>query len=216
MEVSIGYASLAAEAESCGDTAVSCCLPGGGRAVILSDGMGRGSSAAAESQAVVRLLRRLLKSGMTAGQAIQTVNLHMEQEKNEIFATLDLVILDLECGTAVFYKQAAAPSFVVRGGRLMRIQQPALPVGIVPAVKLARVTLALAPGDTIILMSDGISDSGRRSWVGRYLTSLIYDEIESGRQYGPRQLADRILTEAVRQGKGRTADDATVAVMRLR
>ena len=91
-----------------------------------------------------------------------------------------------------------------------------MPVGIVPAVKLARVSLPLSPGDTIILMSDGIYDSGRRSWVGRYLTSLIYDEIESGRQYGPRQLADRILTEAVRQGKGRTADDATVAVMRLR
>ena len=117
---------------------------------------------------------------------------------------------------AVFYKQAAAPSFVVRGGRLVRIQQPALPVGIVPAVKLARVSLALSPGDTIILMSDGISDSGRRSWVSRYLTSLIDDEMETGRCYGPRQLADRILGEAIRQYRGRTADDATVAVVRLR
>ena len=216
MEVSIGYASLAADAEGCGDTAVSCSLPGGRRAVILSDGMGRGSAAAAESQAVVRLLRRLLKEGMHVNLAIETVNRHMEQEKNEVFATLDLVILDLERGMAVFYKQAAAPSFAVHGGRLMRIQQPALPVGIVPAVKLARVTLQLSPGDTIILMSDGIYDSGRRSWVGRYLASLIDDEMESGRCYGPRQLAERILREAIRQDRGRTADDATVAVVRLR
>ena len=116
----------------------------------------------------------------------------------------------------MFYKQAAAPSFAVCGGRLMRIQKSALPVGIVPAVKLAKVTLPLLPGDTIILMSDGIADSGRRSWVGRYLTSLIDDEMESGRCYGPRQLADRILGEAIRQDRGRTADDATVAVVRLR
>ena len=47
--IRVGYASAAAAGIS-GDAAASCGLPGGSRALILSDGMGKGIKAAAGSR----------------------------------------------------------------------------------------------------------------------------------------------------------------------
>ncbi len=60
IRVRIGYAAAAAQGVS-GDQAVSCELPDGRFALILSDGMGKGAQAAAESRRLVRRLRGNLK-----------------------------------------------------------------------------------------------------------------------------------------------------------
>ena len=52
------------DAKTCGDTLCACSLPGEKLALILSDGMGKGTEAAAESRIVVDELRKLLKKGV--------------------------------------------------------------------------------------------------------------------------------------------------------
>lgn len=115
--------------EVSGDTAVSCRLPDGSVALILSDGMGKGKEAAAESSLVVGMLRRRLKQGTSVNSAIREVNRYLLEKgekkdgKNseiagvtkESFATVDLAIIDRSTGCARFYKMGAAPSYVVRG-----------------------------------------------------------------------------------------------------
>lgn len=76
LRLSVGYATAAAE-EISGDTAISSGLPDGSLALILSDGMGKGIRAAAESRAVARRLRKNLKSGMRPAFAIKEVNRYM-------------------------------------------------------------------------------------------------------------------------------------------
>lgn len=76
LRLSVGYATAAAE-EISGDTAISSGLPDGSLALILSDGMGKGIRAAAESRAVARRLRKNLKSGMRPAFAIKEVNCYM-------------------------------------------------------------------------------------------------------------------------------------------
>ena len=91
-------------------------LPDGSLAFILSDGMGKGMKAAAESQAVISKLRKLLKEGVSVARAIKEVNISMiEQSGREYsFATLDLTIIDQKTGRAKFYKMGAALSFMLR------------------------------------------------------------------------------------------------------
>ena len=86
-----GYAQAAAEGIS-GDSVISCRLPGGSLAFILSDGMGKGRKAAAGSRAVVNRLRRDLKGGMSVVRSIREVNRHMIETEpgREDFATVDL------------------------------------------------------------------------------------------------------------------------------
>ena len=53
---------MIAAAEAGGDTALSCGLPDGSLAFILSDGMGKGAKAADESRMVTFRLKELLKN----------------------------------------------------------------------------------------------------------------------------------------------------------
>lgn len=253
LKVSIGYASFTAgggECEDgekteqpCGDTAVSCYLPGGSRAVILSDGMGHGMVAAAESRTAANILRRLLKQGMPVTRAIHEVNRRLVKEEKETFVTLDLMILDPAAGRARFYKLAAAPSYVLRDGQLRKVEQPALPVGILPTLQLTHVSARLSEGAVIIMMSDGICDSGRKrgsqeegtwkgevpagteagaeagmeretDWVKIYIKSLLDDA--TGRRPGPRQLAFQLLEEARRRYGDDETDDATVVAVMIK
>ena len=240
--IKVGYASRAASGEMaewgaelfpagnsgsgelCGDTVFSCRLPDGSRAVILSDGMGHGSEAAAESRAAAGLLRRLLKQGMPSVRAIKEVNRCLLQRSSarEIYATVDLAIIGQTNGRAKFYKMGAAPSYIIRGRRIRRISQPALPVGILPEIRLTHVSARLSAGDIIVMMSDGICDSGWRCEDGDWVKSFLDDiTVGCGKGSGhvlpePKQIAAALLAEAQRRNRGAEMDDATVAVILVR
>ncbi|MCI8608734.1 MAG: SpoIIE family protein phosphatase [Firmicutes bacterium] len=238
LKVGIGYAAAPASRpaqptkgpaaggqEISGDAAISCTLPDGSVALILSDGMGKGQRAAAESNLVVGMLRRRLKQGRPVASAIREVNGYLLQKERgqlpchvkETFATVDLAVIDRRTGRARFYKMGAAPSYVVRRGsggsrRVRKLEQPALPVGIIPTLKLTHVTARLHAGDLIVIMSDGIGDMaglGEDDWIEQLLSEVPEEE-------GPRQLANRILQEAQKRRCSRETDDATVAVAVLR
>ena len=236
--IRIGYASRAAAGELeengteiCGDTVFSCRLPDGSRAVILCDGMGHGKEAAAESRAAAGLLRRLLKQGMPSARAIKEVNRSLLQKSSqkEIYATVDLAVIGQSDRRAKFYKMGAAPSYIIRGRRIRRISQPALPGGILPEIRLTHVSARLSAGDIIVMMSDGICDSGWRcpdgwpcsddmDWVKSFLDDFTSD-VREGRKYalpGPRQLAAALLARAQERNRGAEMDDATVAVILVR
>ncbi len=161
--VSVGYATAAAE-EICGDTAISSGLPDGSLALILSDGMGKGIRAAALSRSVANRLRKNLKAGMAPANAIKEVNSYIvSHSESENFATVDLLIIDRNTQKAKFYKMGAASSFVLRAGKVRMFEQAALPIGIIPKIRLTHITMQLRAGDIVLMVSDGITEAGMES-----------------------------------------------------
>lgn len=219
IDIRVGYASAAAAGIS-GDAAVSCGLPGGSRALILSDGMGKGIKAAAGSRLVVNRLRRNLKAGMPVASAIKEVNRYMIEQADlvdmgEEFATVDLTVIDRQSRRAGFYKMGAATSFIMRGGRVRKIKGAALPVGIIPKLRLTHISAVLKEGDLIVMVSDGITDADRNDLEARWLCSCLSEKIysadfDAGRM-SARQIAADILAEAEARYGGRERDDLTVA-----
>ena len=260
IDIRVGYAAAAAAGIS-GDAAASCGLPGGSRALILSDGMGKGIKAAAGSRLVVTRLRRNLKAGMPVAKAIKEVNRYMIEQAeaaslkspggtdfangqtgsaveqvnptpgqggtdfaagqcssdcaDEDFATVDLTVIDRQSCRARFYKMGAATSFIMRQGRVRKIKGAALPVGIIPRLRLTHISAVLKEGDLIVMVSDGITDADRKDpeacWLCDYLSQNIYrDNFDAGR-LSARQIAADILTEAEARYGGRERDDLTVA-----
>ncbi len=205
---------VSAAAGASGDAAVSCMLPDGSMAFILSDGMGKGMKAAAESQAVINRLRKLLKEGASAPCAIKEVNLDMIEQSGEnySFATLDLTIIDKKTSRAKFYKMGATLSFLIRGGSIRRIEQPALPVGIVPRLKLTHATAKLRHGDIIVMVSDGITEADRRDLSAGWLEEYLIENADSA---GPRILAGKIVAEAKTRYRMRELDDLTAVVVKI-
>ena len=265
IDIRVGYAAAAAAGIS-GDAAASCGLPGGSRALILSDGMGKGIKAAAGSRLVVTRLRRNLKAGMPVAKAIKEVNRYMieqaeaaarrqngtefaavstqsagtsagtelanplasdpnsgtelaaaprEVASGEDFATVDLTVIDRQSRRAKFYKMGAATSFIMRQGRVRRIKGAALPVGIIPKLRLAHISAELKEGDLIVMASDGITESDREDpeacWLCEYLSQTVYRADRDMEQLSARQIAADILAEAEKRYGGRERDDLTVA-----
>ena len=206
---------LASSKESAnGDRVTTSYLPDDSLAFILSDGMGKGKKAAEESRIVTEQLKRLLKEGVPAARAIKAVNKAMVESKREgySFATVDLTIIEKDTGRARFYKMGAATSFLVREGNTRRIEHPALPVGILPKLKLRAVSVDLKPGDVIVMVSDGVTEADRKDLSARWLQNFLCNLPDN---VGPINLANQVVTMAKRKYGKREKDDLSALVIMI-
>jgi stage II sporulation protein E len=180
---------------------------------ILSDGMGHGSKASAESKATVNILEKLLESGIDSDFAVKMVNsVLLLRTPEESFATVDLAIIDLFSAQAEFIKIGAAATYIKRGREVWSIQSTSLPAGILSAVDLERTHFNLLPGDLVIMVTDGIVDSktnqpDKEEWMVRALRQV---EV-----VGPEALGEYILNLARINQNGLPQDDMTVIVLQL-
>ncbi len=190
-------------------------LKDGRFALVLSDGMGEGPQAAVESSATISLLRRLLESGFDQDLAIKTVNSILAMRSpGESFATVDLAVVNLNNGQANFIKTGAVPSFIVRDGQVSRIETCSLPAGIIEDIEVTTLTRDMAPGDILVMITDGILDVYQRSGEREeWLEEILMDVTEMP----PREMAELIskLAQTGAGGATRIPDDMTVIVARL-
>lgn len=195
-----------------GDSMLTCNLPDGRLAIILSDGMGKGLKAQAESQAVVKLLRKLLKNGVQPSRAIKIVNKRLVGVE-ESFATVDLTIIDKCIGTASLYKMGATTSFLVRDKKVKKIEQAALPVGMIKSVKASQLKVNLSQEDILVIVSDGITEADKKDLEARWLEEYL---IESSNIIGPKIMANEIAEIAQSKYTNGERDDISVIVIQIK
>lgn len=183
-------------------------------ALAISDGMGSGARADTESRDTLDLLANVLRSGIHETLAIKSINSILSlRSTEEIFATLDLAIIDLQDATSKILKIGSNPSFIKRGSRVMMMDGGNLPIGMITDLDVEVTTKQLKSGDLLIMMSDGLFDVGRQIenkeiWLRRKIRELETDD--------PQEVADLLLEEVIRTGGGRIDDDMTVIVARIR
>jgi stage II sporulation protein E len=188
-------------------------LGNGKFAVALSDGMGNGVRARMESSAALSMLEQLLKSGIDERLAVKSVNsVLLLRSPDEMFATIDLALIDLYTAQATMLKIGSTPSFIKRGREIIPIAASNLPIGIVQDIEIDLLQVQLQPGDTLIMMTDGILDApphalNKEQWMKRVLQELDADD--------PQDIADALLDTALRQYPGGVQDDMTVIVTRI-
>lgn len=163
--------------------------------MALSDGMGVGRDAAAQSRQCVRLLHQLLDASFATEVAVKTVNsVLLLRSADESFATVDLALLDLGTGRAEFVKVGAAPSFIKRGADVTVVKMDSVPVGIINQVEVEPEFRNLGPGDMIIMITDGIwdvskDDIDKERWILEFLAREKTTD--------PEDLAERLLARAL-------------------
>ena len=153
-------ASCAEEGNVNGDTHTVFSDGDGTAYVILSDGMGTGRAASAESRMVVGLFRRLVTGGVDFESAIKLINSVMvTKSRDESFATLDAVRVDLDdCGLTVI-KSGAAATLIRHRGSVLKLTSPTFPIGIYERSEVFVRECSFEDGDIVIMCSDGISES---------------------------------------------------------
>ena len=164
--------------------------------VLLSDGMGTGPSAAAESRTVTAMAQSLAGACISPGNMLDIVNLAMNlRGSGEGGATLDMLCVNLADGKAVLLKAGASSTIVINENEISRYSGDSLPLGVVKDVKYHSSEFVLRSGDTVIMMTDGVG------------------EISSNVQNMYSQSCDEIASYVINENK--TMDDKTAIVLKL-
>ena len=174
---------------------------------LISDGMGSGKNAALSSRLTVLLTEKLLSAGNQKDLTIEMINSMLISKSDECFASVDLFEADLITGKASFIKAGAAPSFVVRNGKLFKIQSSTVPAGIIESINSEQTKFDMESGDYILMLSDGIISTFEE---GAWLLEIIGAE-QNLRD--PKNLLNQILREAAR--KNSRKDDMSVLFMKV-
>ncbi len=209
LAVAVGIAALKKKGEKVsGDRGSYFKTDAGVLCVILADGMGAGDEAARDSERVVTILEKFLRSGTDPAAAMKILNsvLLLRGGENWGYATVDLMCVDLFSGETCFYKYGAAPSFVKNGKSIRRIRGETLAAGLAQGEGAAPdvVRMRLRPGSTAVIASDGVLADAEDDWLKEILAQEHTDM---------KSLARTVLREAEKlYGAG---DDMTVLALRV-
>lgn len=197
-----------------GDSYAMMELSVGKYALAISDGMGNGRRAHMESKETVKLLQKILQSGIDEEIAIKSINSILSlRTTEEMFTTLDLAMIDLRDANAKFLKIGSTPSFVKRGNQVFKIEASNLPMGIIEDFEVDVVGEQLKSGDILIMMSDGIFEGAKHVenhevWMKRKIKELETED--------PQEIADIIMEDVIRTDNGYINDDMTIVVAKVK
>ena len=176
---------------------------------LISDGMGSGKEAALTSGLCSVFLEKMLRAGNRAATSLRMLNnmiaSRAQDSTKECSSTVDLLELDLMTGEGAFLKSGAAPSFVVRGKVVRRLQAGTVPIGILNTLDVQKTDFLLRAGDTVVMVSDGIlqnDDDGE--WLTAYLSGAAAQT--------PQEIVYQICRRCAEKD---TRDDCSVVALRI-
>ena len=212
--VQVGIAkSKKADSIISGDTTTQTRLEDGKYLLAISDGMGSGPEARKSSKIAIKMLERLLTSGFNKDTALKLINTTISDNTDEdMYATLDVNILDLYKGEMNFIKNGACPTFIKRRGKVEILKSIALPTGILDNIDLIEYNYELQDGDIIVMCSDGVLDSSKDYLNKELWIQEVLEEIETD---DSQRIADILLNEARDNDFGKEKDDMTVIVCKI-
>jgi len=201
------YRSRAADASGlCGDCCAAFPCGAGAAVLLLCDGMGTGSTAAVDAAMTVSLFTELLRAGVRFDAALRIVSAALLSRGGERLCTVDAAVIDLYALRLESCKAGAAPSYLLRGGRVRRIGANGLPIGILGGVEAVRTQLTLEPGDVVVLVSDGLTDDGDE-WIPSQIAAAGGADLEA--------LCESLLQTAADRRAQDRADDCSVLAARI-
>lgn len=196
-------------AKVCGDTVNSFENSADYYYSLISDGMGAGKEAAFTSRICSMFLEKMLRANNRSETSIRLLNSFMSEKDSgaryECSATVDLLEFDLLGGRISVIKSGAAPSYVKRGDKCFKLQSKTVPLGIIETPDIQRIKFEIEPGDRIIMVSDGVTQS-REDCI------WLSDVLDNCAELDGETLAKRIVDRARAEGSD---DDITATVVEI-
>ncbi len=190
----------------CGDTVQTADLCGG-LLTLISDGMGCGGRAAVNSAMAAGITARLWQADFSPDAILQTVNAALlVKSREETLATIDAVVVDVHSGRLDLYKAGAAATLLRSRGRVSRLDNAGLPVGILPQVQFAHSRDTLSEGDILLMISDGALSGGM---------AAVEEILAAHQDEESMQTLAQAVVDAAIAAEGDHPDDITAVAMRL-
>ena len=213
-EMAIGTGEMTkSKSEVSGDSILNIRLKDGKYLVAISDGMGTGKQAKNSSMQALRMLENLLLSGFDKNISLDLINTALMNQNNEMFATLDIAIVDLYEGNIEFIKSGACPTYIKNKKKVQIIKADSLPTGIVGENNIQTFDKDISSGDIMLMCSDGILDANIEYKNKELWIKYILEDIETT---NTKKIANLVLNEAIDNNFGVIKDDMTIIVCKFR
>ena len=158
------------------------------------------------------MLKRLLNSGFERNTSVDLINSNLLNVADDVFATLDIAIVDLYKGNIEFIKNGACPTYIKNNRKIQIIKSLTLPAGIVKRASTDVFDKDIENNDIIVMCSDGILDSNIEYKNKELWVKYLLEDIEVT---NPQKIADIILNESVDNNFGKIKDDMSVVVCKF-
>ncbi len=199
--------------------------------MLVGDVMGKGIQAALMGTGIINAYNRALvdllvtnddaRSIPPPADIVNAVHRSLTPQLIEIasFATLALYRFDLDAGTLTYVNAGHTPALLTRGpgARPVAILGDNLPIGVMPQEHYVQLSLAIGPGDSLLVFSDGITEARSPQDV-EFGIERLSDLIEAGIKAN---LTPAIILQALRGAQRRFiggrpgADDLTAVMVSL-
>lgn len=183
--------------------------------VTLADVSGKGPSAALLAAKTQGIFFSLAELGEGPSRIIEQVNRALVRRQVESkFVTLAYAVLSPD-GKVVCCNAGHNPPLVLRAdSRVQALDEGGPPLGIFEVARYAEEDTVLAPGDTLVLFSDGVTEAAN-SDADQFGDERVLECLQGGAELSANALLERLL-RAVSDFCGSTpqADDITVLVVK--
>ena len=214
------YEAAWEEAQVGGDFFDAFALDGDCVALIVGDVSGKGLAAAAHTAEVKYALRAYLRETPSPGRALSRLSafVHDNQRlggemKDDTFVTLAVLVLDPVTGEGSAAAAAAEAPLILRAdGTAEAVEVRGGLLGLERDMEYPSVGFALAPGDTAVLVTDGITEArhGRDFLDYEGLTRLA----QAASNASPHEMGRAVLEGARAFAGGSLSDDACLLLAR--
>jgi phosphoserine phosphatase RsbU/P len=148
---------------------------------VIGDVSGKGIPAAIFMAVSRTLLRATAMQGLGAGECVEYVNRILASQGNgNMFVTIFYSILNTRTGDVEYCAGGHNPPYIFSAGEARALKSTGGPiVGILPQASYASERLKLAPGEAILLYTDGVTeacDSSENEFTEQRLESILRED----------------------------------------
>ncbi len=213
--VNVGYASKPKSGESVsGDNFAVIERSFDSITAMLSDGMGSGLQAGAQSSLGIELMQKFMKLGFDCDTAVRLINSSLLlKSSRESFTTIDLCRVNINDASISFTKLGAAKSYIKSADGISAVGGGNLPVGILREVQSDKHMIPINSDTIVVMLSDGVADISLKN---EKLHGWIEHSLNSIQSTNPQLIASKLMERALSLQSGEASDDMTVMVLSIK
>lgn len=209
-------ARIVSSRELCGDMYDFLAHTTGDLDIVLGDVSGKGSAAALYGAAAVGILRSLSPQHLPPAKVLHKLN-HVISERRIEGRFMTMCVMSWSPAQRVLHIANAGQEqpLILQNGKCEKIPLAGFPVGMFESSSYDEMNLALAPGDLLVLYSDGIPDTQNPS--GEFYGWMrMSDIIAANGTLSAADLADKLLADVDHfSGGAHPFDDRTLLVLKV-
>jgi sigma-B regulation protein RsbU (phosphoserine phosphatase) len=184
------------------------------RGLMIADVSGKGLPAALRMAVARTVFRHEARRGDAPGPTLASVNRSVLREIPQGMITMLYATLDIACGK-IRIANAGHNYPLVLNGSISEVEVTGLPLGVDSDFDYEEIGATIAPGDTVLLYTDGVIEATNHS-EELFGYNRLEQLIALAEQLRPRALMAALLQELRSWSDGAQADDITIVVIRRR